>query len=375
MPLTAFTLVTLLLPVALAGPSLQPDDSAIRYIGRFDVSDPKAPRFSWPMTGMSITFHGSQIAYGKFAFDRHGGRLRVIVDGKTQGFVQQKGASSMTQIKLAENLDAGKAHTLEVFKVTEGDGVMSFGGFALDAGQFGSVPKAATRRLEFIGDSDTAGWCADGSASTGDKETKFEDGYVTWAQQLARSLGAEPMVEAVSGWGVTKSSHPIQDVLNDVYPSSKASWDYSKWTPDAVVILIGPNDELKATTQNSFVKQYKNLLDMVATNYKNAKTPPKVIHVCGGSLNGFDPCDDIQTANTQFNQEQEQSGSGIKGYYTSITKAHWNMINGPHGSGRSQYNGCDGHYNEKGHGVLAADILPQVQKIMGWQAPAESIVV
>merc|ERR1712216_578275 len=97
-------------------------------------------------------------------------------------------------------------------------------------------------------------------------------------------------------------------------------------------------------------------------------TPPKIIHVCGGSLNGFDPCDDIQKANQQFNTEQEQSGSGMKGFYTSITKEHWNMINGPNGKGKSAYNGCDGHYNEKGHAVVAMDILPQIQKIMGWDS-------
>jgi hypothetical protein len=59
------------------------------------------------------------------------------------------------------------------------------------------------------------------------------------------------------------------------------------------------------------------------------------------------------------------------GYYTSIEIEHWNMINGckqgsKHCNGKSNYNGCDGHYNERGHAVLAADILPQFKRIMGW---------
>ena len=53
--------------------------------------------------------------------------------------------------------------------------------------------------------------------------------------------GAEAMVEAVSGWGVTSASYPIQKVL-DLYGSFNETvyWDYSSWTPDAVVILSGP---------------------------------------------------------------------------------------------------------------------------------------
>ena len=50
----------------------------------------------------------------------------------------------------------------------------------------------------------------------------------------------------------------------------------------------------------------------------------------------------------------------------SITEPHWNEINGPNGKGKSAYNGCDGHYNAKGHAVLMKDILPGVKSILGW---------
>ena len=84
------------------------------------------------------------------------------------------------------------------------------GGFSLSAGEFGAAPPEATRRLEFIGDSDTAGWCADGSPSTNDKADKYQDGYQTWAMQIARNVSADMMVEAVSGYGVEVSTPAIQ---------------------------------------------------------------------------------------------------------------------------------------------------------------------
>jgi hypothetical protein len=51
---------------------------------------------------------------------------------------------------------------------------------------------------------------ADGSPSTNDNPDTYEDAYQTWAQQIARNVSADVMVEAVSGFGVTKKSSPIQ---------------------------------------------------------------------------------------------------------------------------------------------------------------------
>ena len=80
------------------------------------------------------------------------------------------------------SVTAAGNHTLEFYKVTEDNsrkgskGSMSFGGFSLSGGTFGPAPPSATRRLEFIGDSDTAGWCADGSSKGGDNADKYQDG-------------------------------------------------------------------------------------------------------------------------------------------------------------------------------------------------------
>ena len=170
--------------------------------------------------------------------------------------------------------------------------------------------------------------------------------------------------------GVGAGAKPIQQILDYTNGfAEKQKWDYSSWTPDAVVILIGPNDESNSfnATGGAFVKAYLSLLNQVAKNYAQASPPPKIVHVCGGSLNGFDPCDDIQTANKQFNA----NSAGIKGHYTSITKATWERINNCKNgmdkcNGKSAYNGCDGHYNIKGHAAVVADIQAQFKQVMGW---------
>ena len=70
-----------------------------------------------------------------------------------------------------------------------------------------------------------------------------EDGYQSWAQQVARNFSAETMVEAISGYGVTTNSTPIQRVLDNTNSFiDSVPWDYSSWIPHAVILLIGPND-------------------------------------------------------------------------------------------------------------------------------------
>ena len=57
----------------------------------------------------------------------------------------------------------------------------------------------------------------------------------------------------------------------------------------------------------------------------------------------------------------------MRGFYTAINKTTWREINGiPGHYMRSEYNGCDGHYNERGHGVLAGAIAPQLAAALGW---------
>jgi hypothetical protein len=85
-----------------------------------------------------------------------------------------------------------------------------------------------------------------------------------------------------------------------------------------------------------------------------------IISVCGGSINGLDPCDDIQTAHVAFNKAQ----SAFTASYTSITKKHWKELNNRPAD--KPYKGCDQHYNAAGHAVLAGDIAPQVAAVLGW---------
>jgi len=375
------------------------------YHGRW-VTTASSAVCAWPMSGFTVAFNGSSVA-ATLTPGSDGARLKVLVDGSESGYVTlEKGASKSTYT-LASHLPPG-GHEATIFKITEDltekgtegalhlHSVTSVDGQILDPRPVSS----SVRRLEFIGDSDTAGWCSDGRPGSGDAGLKYENSFITWAAQLARGVGAaETSTVAVSGWGVTANSHPIQEVYENTfgYGSKSPKWNFSQWVPDAVVILIGPNDELTAEYRrraamaveevgqpvaeapvvveageagvatrprsprsSKFITAYLALMTQVAHAYAAAPTPPKIVHVCGGSINGLDPCDDIQAANDEFNQKPPVPG--FEGFYTTIGKQDWNMIN----QFGSKYKGCDAHYSAEGHKVVADDIRPQLEKIMGW---------
>merc|ERR1712224_434793 len=112
------------------------------------------------------------------------------------------------------------------------------------------------------------------------------------------SVDADMVEEAVSGIGVTTktSGYAIQPLLTNVLPySDKLKWDFSLWVPDAVVMLIGPNDN--KPNKQPFKDAYRALMESVAQNYAGASVKPKLINVCGGSINGLDPCSSIKAVN------------------------------------------------------------------------------
>tara|TARA_B110000208_G_scaffold128591_1_gene156272 strand:- start:184 stop:450 length:267 start_codon:yes stop_codon:yes gene_type:complete len=71
---------------------------------------------------------------------------------------------------------------------------------------------------------------------------RVQDSYMTWCAQLARSFGAEIHVQAVSGWGVGSGATAIQTILDYTNGFAKEQrWDYTSWTPDAVVSFFSFN--------------------------------------------------------------------------------------------------------------------------------------
>jgi lysophospholipase L1-like esterase len=168
----------------------------------------------------------------------------VLVDGKIirkeQATVGGKFERSVT------GLSAGK-HTLELFKRTEWDkGKTWFYGFTIEkGGKVLSASPVSKRKIEYFGDSISCGYAAEDSTGQDRGSAPYEDGYISYAAVTARHFNADFYNTSKSGIGITISWFPL--VMPEMYyrldaTDSTSKWDFSKYTPDLVVINLFQND-------------------------------------------------------------------------------------------------------------------------------------
>ena len=169
--------------------------------------------------------------------------------------------SELTNYTLVNDLVGDAYHNVEMVKLAEDNiqkgskGASTFTRFFLSSDGDGEIEvgryQSKARRIHFVGDSDTAGWCSDGSPRSGDEVNTFQNPYITWAGQLARSLDTDYYATAISGIGVM--DWPIQQYLDNAvtFDDTAGEWDWTSVSglPDAVVVppAIGNDDSDDST--------------------------------------------------------------------------------------------------------------------------------
>ncbi len=273
-----------------SGPDAGPT-ALIHYYGRFDTTDTyeddglgvvvtatlTAPVFDWSGSGIVTSFTGSAISVTLTSYpyseDMGFNEMQVVVDGTAvtptgHGLVlNNNGACSSTDVctgtySLATGLGAGQ-HTVELYKRTEANyGYVQFGGFKnITGGALVATPDPYPRRIEFIGDSITAGYGVLGTNPC-DDVGDVNDAYESYAGQTARALGASFVGIAFSGKGAYqdangsttttgKPPYPADPELPALYPrrgrttAAARTTSLLRWTPSSSI--SAPTTTTKAT--------------------------------------------------------------------------------------------------------------------------------
>jgi hypothetical protein len=323
-----------------AGPGLH--DGLVHYVGRFDFSQPGTARFEWPGTGVVARFEGtgvtallSQSPMGFEVVVDHGAPRTVSFDGHHHS------------VELASGLAPG-AHTVELYRRGEALwGVSGFEGLLVTEGKLLPPPPPPTRRIEFIGDSIFAGYGNEGCPFS----PATQNEYLTAPAVTARALGAEHTTLAWTGLGVvrdyeghTEEQMPVR--VERTLPSRADSrWDFSRWTPDVVVIDLGDNDyELGDPPQ--FVPAYLDFLAALREHYPKAYVfctmgPMQAYAAWRAKLNEVvaarHALGDTRVAFFEFSHDDGSRGLGCEDHPLAVTD-----------------------------GRMAEELVPVIKSTMGW---------
>ncbi len=274
-------LLLLCVQLVHAGQLISPDHPGLQYTGRIDMTDAKAPELSWPGSAIRLGFTGTSVAV--VLDDQHGKNyFNAFIDEDWDNpRVLKLDAGEKTYV-IAEGLPEG-THSLTLFKRTEGEeGATRFKGLRLDAQQqLLEAPRRPSRRIEFFGDSITSGMGNEAPEDGEDGDLADKNHYLSYAAITARLLDAEHHAISQSGIGIMVSWFDF--IMPDFYDQLSAvgnndsRWDFSRWTPDVVVINLFQNDSWlvekrlePVPTDAQRIKAYVDFVESVRARYPEA---------------------------------------------------------------------------------------------------------
>jgi len=337
----------------------------VRYLGRVDTSDPKAPRFAWTMSGLTAIVAGTTIT----AKVRTDGADKIffqpLIDGKVTSRAEVASGSDR-EIVLGAGLAPGD-HVVELYRETEGAyGTSVFLGFTSGILKGAPVPKG--RLVEIIGDSISAGYGELGSEThvgwtstqngchyTSETQAAFQ----SFGSMAARELGAEVSIVAISGVGVIRDYGGAPCSFLSEYENAAGRAGKTPWTflpkPDAVVINLGTNDidNGKGDPGRPFEDVYLRFLEKLRARYPNA-----FVFLSIGPM--------LVEKDLSIMRSHLASivAARAKGGDTKVTNFDYGVQ--PLGGNGETPTGCDWHPSVTEHVAMADVLKGQLRAKLGW---------
>jgi lysophospholipase L1-like esterase len=325
--------------------------ASVRLIGRFDAHDPAGPRFAWSSSGVAARFRGTRLDARIKDSGQIGNFFEVVLDGRPQSALATTSRKELYTI--ADGLGDGEHEVLLVKRTEAKVGEVQFLGFVAPTGtSLLPPPPPPARRIEFVGDSITAGYGNEGANERCRFTPQTENAYGTYAARTARNMSADLVTVAWSG----KSIDGMSELYGRALPERADSvWDARAWVPDAVVVNLGTNDITRGDQQGQFVASYLKLLERIRLQYPDAL----IVCTLGPMLTDYYPpgAHALSRARAYVQaavQSEKRAGD---------TKVRF--LEFPAQDGANGY-GCDYHPSAKTHGLMAERLSALLRVELGW---------
>lgn len=254
---------------------------------------------------------------------------------------------------------------------------------------------APRARIRFIGASDTAGYCVDGTPETSTYETtlngwSYSNCDSAYPGIVGRKLEAFISVQALAGAGVTQNAFAnipdavgrltMAHLLNRTLQTDERVWNEKLSPPnDLVVISLGGNDfnhqKVDQLPSNaSFHAAYTSMLDGIFDARRTPAGEFAVAAICGmGSPDEmrYDP-------NNYRCRPCPHVEDAVKGYKEAHPERHLEYISIPCDGGVVSGQGdmgCAGHKNAVGQGEVADYLVPRLERLLArMRQPGEGLI-
>jgi lysophospholipase L1-like esterase len=234
-----------------------PGDANVKFIGRWDTTNPAAYVPNWAGAYVKTGFTGTTVKLKQ----RNTIDLYYSIDGAAFGYLQNvRGTVNLTPTALR----AGNHTLLVSYRVVGGSytGDAVFQGLTLDAGARTVTPAVSPKLIEFVGDSITLG------------TTSSKNALTAYGWLVGEQLGVEHTQLGYGGGCLVAAADGCTSVaaqfLKTGYAANSPNWDFSRYQAAAVVINLGTNDASHGVSSATFQSAYTAFLRTVRTKYPNA---------------------------------------------------------------------------------------------------------
>lgn len=276
-----------------------PNNSSLIYSGRIDVSDPFAIVWTYPGTFVRMKFKGTQLFIHVRNKHNYWNNYLGVVEGdaQTKLLLPEEG-DAMIEIPLQTKQD--NIHEVTIFKRQDACHELMILGFEIncntdDECELLEASPLPPRRIEVYGDSVSAGEVSEAidyvAKADPEHNGEYSNSWYSYAWIAARKLDAQLHDIAQGGVALLDNTgwyhepdyigmeHVWNKMRYDSLYGQVTEWDFSKYTPDIVIVAIGqndshPDDYMKTNYEGekaqNWRKHYKEFLKKIRATYPDA---------------------------------------------------------------------------------------------------------
>ncbi|MDO5144161.1 MAG: GDSL-type esterase/lipase family protein [bacterium] len=236
---------------------LPASDPLLQHTGRMDMRDPAGPVWQFPACQVRMRLRGSTLRmFVSNTNHYYESRLGVMVNGCQHAVLLPQSGDAALDLSVYLTQEV---NDILLFKRQDGSHTMTLRGFAVErAAQLLPLPARPARRMEFYGDSVTAGEVTEAIAYAGQcdppHQGQYSNAWWGYAWQTARLLDAELHDTAQGGIALLDRTGwfngPDYVGMESCWDKALYNpsfgvvtpWDFSRYVPHVVVVALGQND-------------------------------------------------------------------------------------------------------------------------------------